>query len=1154
MFKWNLILLVFTTFSFIKKSSPWKINVVPKDGKNEVITGFYKAFNLTFESEGNKQRKGYLVIPDDDANKGLVLLDTLGYVDTHLSKTYTIYIGLTCSHQYAMDEDATVKLSLSSLIGKVSTDSIGVSFKIKPSSQGAPLAQIYPLLRQMPTDSYGLYILKNGDVFMNTEAVNVTVSHEPIHDNLTVTSLEIPKFDYVDDNLLQEVGRFEFKSDFDPKKENFTVTVKPIETTNPSCYSVDKTGFDFTINRNGLAHFSTVKRRKENILNRLVISKEGAENRITVQVSLPENPAVVTCLVQRDNGDLPSDDAVVECSSFQSQDQKCIKKFVNNTGTAFFMFEEMSRLGGYKMKCVVENTAIHDDEKERLSFTVGNFDGADLRTELTKSGIQPIEGQCLSMELSGVKDDDLDKIEEALMIACNDDFDKKYSNIEGTVYDKGCYQCEQRGNRFQFFSKLHRVGICFTSIQSCRTSFIKNAEDTKKDFKEVMDKYTDKQVINELMKGTDISVKEVRGIIYESEDEVPTADWFEINKIELDDKVANITIRNKKNRFVECYFKNNLLYKDSEDIDPENYKDSRDPVEETKLEDLKGRLYYFDRGEEKKITLSISGEGFCHEILTINAYCSVNPGSSYHSRFSKNLVLGAFFDTDKAPAPYNKGDKADCSKKPITSPQCINILGHKQIKFASRNIKDSDDDYDVNYFGMLTEEHRRAQIEYHNKTLSESKSINDVLGEIMYIAQLLSVHNCSASVNYAECIKEKRKYFKYILSVYREYFPKGKLIERMKEHFDLAGEEGIVKLVVQTVFFLSNVPDCLDNDTYTKVVDIIEEEVNMRQNLTVILGSRDDTELDSFTDVIKTILATTVNLVDINIYYMLNNKLTKDSKDKKADLFTFNEITKKQKGLTDNVTIDLWEFGVEEFKYDALSLRLIQKHPSIDFRRLSKSSENLRSEEGGLREAREIEFPTIAYLELNDVTVYIGQSIFSAYKGEVIFAYTYARHPYASYFEDTSYLKEFVGLKLYSLETQGFKEVKGIKSAMRPEILFHVSSDKLKSQKYQSCGRFDENKKQITDSGISTQLYKNGTEIKYIGCSVKDLGEITLTTSPLPTQTWRYIGIISLIILILVVLIIVVIFVVKKRKTGSVIDGNENEAVPMSNTEQMLPD
>lgn len=1089
-------LLISYLIAFVFSGSLWVPKLVGEDLKLE--RGFYKKFNLTFEGDSYGVY-GFLTITDDDG-KSLLSENDAFQIDTHQSTTYEVYIGVPCSFSGSQVK-ATVEV-----VGENSDYFEKGDFNFKIEEQSNRKLVLNVPMPEVPTFTYS-YVIPDKHYY-NVEGFYLIFNQTSQAEGVKIEELYVSSY-YK--SLEKENLRFSTKLISEHYYDKDTEVTFSVEMKSSSkCYDVQNKTLTFTLTDGSYANLERIKGVKESIIKGLLLRKPDKLNEIWLQAYIPQTPVLLSCVAQRFFKDFPSDDEIRGQKEDDSSDKRFAQYFITDEASINIKFKEISRLGGFKAKCVVDNTASSDGDKQNITFTVGAFSGSEKYIDLTTYTDEPLYGHCATWTFEDKSISQIKTFSEKAVKFANVQINKLSEKL---WKDNGCPIFIQREENVQI-TKENQGSICLIAASNCSSTY---ERDSDKDFKEIIGQIKDKEGISKNL-GIDMEIK--GDVFFETDNLAPDKEKIKVTLSSLERDLITVNVMNQEDSPIGCVIKGDIVYRDADTVI--SYADFG------KTESL-----YINRNTNNSQQINIFGEGYSKEILVVQMFCHFIPGSNFHSHQTDPFVAAAFYDIEPNHLPKEYQEKRlNCNGKELT-PECIDLKAHKPIKFESFNPKDDNDEYDIKYFNKLSNVEQKGMLDYRNETLyKRSTSSRDFLGEIIYISQLLGYRDCKTNINYEECGKDKKSIYKSALDIFFKIFPKGQLVNKLNEKVAKeVGGEIAVKMLIQAVFFLTNNPDCIDSkETFDSLFNLVSEVVD---NMSKILETLNyEMSQENHLDVIKTAIASTVNLVDI-ISYAESLGFIKASNESFFVVLD-KEYPKKQINLTEKIVQYLWGYegdGVT-FANDAFVYDVVKK-------------KNLNSGLKSKLRMTDVEIPhKIQFYGYGVEISFKAETLFEEHGGDLIHTYIYKKFPSMS--NANSVISEnFVGMSIFKKEKNKNTYVKlkasGISKNHYPKVNYTLEQQKLAN--ISQCYYFDDVKSNLTLSNIKTSSVSNSS----ITCELKAFGEFTVGKKKLKESNLFLILAIIGGVVILFIIIFIVYFLCRRRKKGveNVLESESKDVSPL---------
>ncbi|MGL4948243.1 MAG: hypothetical protein ACRC42_02540, partial [Mycoplasma sp.] len=439
------------------------------ENTNKIQKGVFKKFviELTQKEENQvHQAKTFLKLEDSEDELKLSMAEIP--IDTHVSKKVDIYIGISCNSKVNEDKQYDLRFDFFggdySFISRVEVPTITV--------QVNNITKIFwaAAYNTIPPNNYGLYRF---DSLLNFDKVTFSFTQQ----NTINGSVKIEKFtlnEFVEPRTEHtEIysGKIKVSSFEEGPEQDFTFEME----IDNQCYTFfdDDNLVNIIVKRTEIPHFNpeTIKDIKKSI----VVFNETKPNEVGFQISLPPR-VIISCVLQRTHEEFMKDEDLRDMSKdIFTKDYTVFQKIIDpqlSSEKINVIFYDVSRLGGYKVKCLIDNTVSDQksDEFSSFSFTMGESVDTDnnININVMPSHIPLTPGECAIWYFNENTTEDFNN--EAVHY-CNDYLDNKHPN-KILFKENGCMSCEERN--FEGIWENYR-SICLVGLTNCLSNYQYNA-------------------------------------------------------------------------------------------------------------------------------------------------------------------------------------------------------------------------------------------------------------------------------------------------------------------------------------------------------------------------------------------------------------------------------------------------------------------------------------------------------------------------------------------------------------------------------------------------------------------------------------------------------------------------------------------------------
>ena len=1046
MTKYTLLLLlslIACSFSSSILYSPKIVDVGEEQfGANKIALGQYKKFRLVLTPlEGVKTiKKAQAVLNYSEGSSAIMVIPNQIHINTHVSLTYDFYVGLSCSGP--TQEDVELHLEIVNGNGdETDADAFDdlekpkVSFIVKPKQ-----INILSASNDLPSDSYGIY--RVDETIQNVDPITITFTRQSGDTSISVETKTFPAF--------TGVPRTHNNEDFTGKifvglekrttdQQKFKIS---LDATSTNCFAPTESIFDFTVKETKLAQFTQTT--KSNILKSISLISGKPLNTIAFNIKAMAYPAMLSCVMTR-KAEFPSEDDIRNRNVKEDENTRLFQKFLEDEETKEVIFDNMSRLGGYKAKCVIDNTALEEVDKRSFVFTLGNFEGADKQIVFMKEENTPIFGNCMTWVFDRAPVSDFKK---KMDYYCNDYFSEKFNpDMKKEWSDNGCYLCNMMSQ--SLLPGDYSYGICLESTTTCNSDFVEKSKDAFFTFGSTINTTEQIRKVIPGMENVELKLYKI-----EYDDAYPDPAEIKISKVSLNENGIKINIKNENYQSVGCRIK---------PIDDEKFADVKlDDFITTGKEVILYSSTYSPKGLD--VDLEFKDEGYDDLITNIILSCYYLPGTSYYSHINPPFVGYTFLKSEKLPTPYPPKAKPECKEK--TTIECIGIKPNDPPEWKLYNPRE-DNDNDYKFFANLTDEEQRLKIEIeteHFIQLVKPKMIVDQLG---YLSELLYRRDCDKSVNYEKCRIDKVKTLNTIINTLGTegdlfHIPAHKLFEYINNTVTTDKGE-FIQIFAQDLFALTNNFEAvIDLETFDKINAYLKVIISNQEAFYDYL----DTSLpeEQTVNVINNIAGACVNLLDSFPYLEANKAITANENGLIVD-----EHLDDLKALLHQALIPFFSTSQHTFSFDSFHWKYDRKGLTAPYQ-------------------YEDDWGNEVFFDSMNIKVYYREKLFNSVQGaKIATIFAYETYPSISNF-NKKISRHFIGMKLYNSEYNQIK-VTNLKNEIRPIVTYSLKDE---GSDFLMCKLLEVSAKKFNIDEVSTKSKVDEYNFAYINCTMSELADVSI--------------------------------------------------------------
>ena len=1087
----DFLILALICLSFVSlQENKFNIKLVdakddPEVEENQIRVGIYKKFLLTVTPTSKRVKAKVHLKFIDPASDPIVAQPQDIYIDTHTSLEYPVYIGAGCQSDIVAGTKYNVNFSIEDGDDKEkfnAPETLVVTFINKPAE-----AFVFSGSRVIPSDSYSIY--RTDETIRNVDPFTLSFVQKEGDDNhsvevkpLTIKSFFNERSSY--DELISGKIIANYPEE-KPRTNDHHIFTAKIEDN--KCV-IPRNGSDileFDVKETKLATFSSPS-LKRNILKSIALVDMKSNNTIGIRMKTYAYPVLLSCVMMRNRENFPSDDIIraIEPET-QGQNLRFFQRFVEDEEEKTLEFTPLSRLGGYKAKCIIDNTALRETEKDSFIFTLGTFDGVSKSMTLMPDDNAPIYGNCISWVFGQISTETKQKAPKLLDYACNDYFTEKYGD-KAPWEKNGCYQCVERrkglppvsGDDFQ-------LGVCLEAVESCPSDY---PFDSKEGFEQFANTVSSTDSLRKLLGDNQL---ELKSHLVEYDNDYPDTSKINVKKTALTKSNITFEISSTDDQTIECLFK---------PID--DMKVSEITIDDI-IENPKKTTVTLFVGKPETVTMEFVDEGFDDFVYNLVAICYNVPGTEYNAHVTEPFAALSFLRKDDLPDEYEKKEKPSCEGNTL-SIDCLGRKPHTPPIWRSINPKE-DNSNDVKYFGFLTNPEQMKKMQMEIDHLIQVGNLKLLVDQTGYVAELLSKRNCDTNINYEKCIESKISYFNQIFKALQFYVPKDKIVDTVQNL--KTNQTEFILIFVQDIFALTNNFDCIRNEvTFNSVYEYVSEVVNKSEALYDLFTT--EIEEDQVVNYAYYLSASVANLFDAMAYIEAAGVIKPNNK----TYFIEDPRVDKIKSLLHQSLQHLFKTSEHYFSYETF-------HYKYE-RRGSRNLRNLVEDDWG----HEVFFDSL------NIKAYFREKLFTQYNGYIATTYCYDYYPYVSN-NNSAISRHFVGFKLYDINNTEITNITSIKSNEKPIVTYGVNDEG--NDKWVTCKRFDLNKKTTTINDMETSMKTDESNNTFINCTIGLLGEVTIGNQESSGTVWLIVLLCVAALALVSALLYFLISMCKKRKPSS---------------------
>ena len=1039
------------------KAAKWESSISFEDPEDTTLKrGIYKNLILTLKSDTFHRAKARLRLKDKDYPFDISMAYPVK-IDTHKELVYSFYVGISAKSSFTEKEDFTIQFEIVDDEEDENEDFRDSDQFIQPneitvqlSSEREPIfiTTTYPYL---PAGSWVLYSLMNN--ILNVDEIEVDFNLY-IVDDIIIETKKFPSFQGIvmnDDEQMS--GKIIASENATPGPRVFDVYLDE----NSPFYIVDKEMTIYVTN-GGIAEMSELERIE--MMKTLEYIDIGDINRISLQVKVIPYPSMLTCICQQSRDSFPDDDEIrnffkIHENDFgedgESQHRRIFQRFVTNQQYQTIFFDEMSRLGRFKVKCLLDNTALIN--RKTFSFTVGNYDGADLKIQLMDESNAPIFPNCLTFNFK----QDLNQEQRKSLTKQIDYYSNNYISSyvndmikledENKTYnwsDNGCFIWNERD---LVDLPNSAIGFCLEAVENCNTIFNYNSTEFAYNFSATIDNE------NSFSSKFDTNVR-LENITIESDNSPPNITLINGRYLISDEKNVYIQVFNHINQRIICNYR----------------KASRVTLYTSTVEDILGYdTIYLEANETRSdVVIELEKEGFTEQMYSVMVVCMNNPGASYSSHYTVPFPLVVYYNRRGFTAKeYDPVPRVDCSKEKdrYMVAECLGEIQAKRIPDYQGGFKKENNTDDEELFYLMPNAHQIQFLQDELDFMEDAPDLVAYFDDMSYVGEMLGRRTCQHTYDYNKCREQKKEVYSEMLNHFQKTFT----IDNYDSVLNLTTVNKVktVKAFLETVFYLTNNPDSISNIFQIEFLFSFLDSINVKDIFNFCNASIPDR-----IDIVKVLAASTVNLLDILIYARADGIIQETVK---ADtgIITDSEFAIRQQFILVYILKQFWDLGETHFDYDTFGFYLYGHIADPQ----TKGTDFVD------------DWQVMTYFENLDIEVTFRHQLLQRYGGDFVHVYSYKRYPFIKMGTKSVY-ENFVGLQMFD-KNFILKNVQNIEDDLMVNVTYHES--KSISNDFKKCLVFDEINDEFREEGTHFQRHRTkNVEYEYIRCRLSMFGDITL--------------------------------------------------------------
>lgn len=1041
------VLFISLLFSFACQNVKYTPQISIVDTEEEINVGIFKALKLTLESkEGNPYRsKAVLKVQCDSQD---VTMASPVYIDTHKSFEYIVYVGVSKDVEIEESENITLKFIFENEVNEDgekfddSDDFDSGSITLTLTEEKLPLfiTTAYPYL---PVGSWIIYnIMEN---ILNVDPIKLTLKSY-IGDGISFESPTLPPFtgirSFVDESFSGKI-----MADENARTGPRVIDIM-LEENSP--FYLPEPQITVEVILGGIAEIPEYEQKE--MMKSIEVIDIGDINRISLQFKVLSFPTMLTCLCQQSELEFPEDDDDIRYfllneEEEQNQHKKYFQRFITTQLFQTIFFDDMSRLGRFKIKCLLDSTSIND--RKTFSFTAGNFQGADFKTPLMKEENAPIFPNCLTYNFANeIQSGDVENINKKINYYSNNEFTKYIYNLSSQNVatfnwsDTGCFIWNERDLPDLSNSA---VSFCLEATENCNTIFPYNSTELVLKFMETVN--TDQK----LKMNVGIDNKYIlNNVTLETDNTAPDISLIDGDFLSADENAVYIQVTNMINQRIICHYK----------------EANRIAMNEITVEDIVGHsTIYLEANETRAdVVVPLEMEGFTEKMYAVMVVCMNNPGASYSSHYTIPFPLVVFYNKRGIiPLEYEpmEPSKCDSTENSFKQPECLVEIPGSEIPEYIGLYKKENNTEDKDLFYLLPNSHQIQLLEDELDFLALATDLVSYFDDITYVGELLGERQCQYTSNFFLCRIHKQSVYQQMFSHFTNSFSTDNYLTNLR--FTSVNKVRTVKAFAETIFYLTNNQDSIANLKQIEFLFEFLEAIKIPELLDF-----SEAGLSDRVDIVRVLVASALNLHGILIYASADFIIDESVE---RGIIKNNNYIIRQKNLVNSYLRQFWELGETSFSYKTFNFYL---HTKTDNPAQSRQNRILYEDDWTIN----VQF------NAPNITVQFRHALLQKYQGHYVHVYSYKHYPFVNMGTDLIY-PNFVGIEMYG-EQGNYINVQDINEEFAVNITYNDISNINLSVK--DCLIFDEKEMAVSAENVKYERASKSA----IRCKLSQFADVSL--------------------------------------------------------------
>jgi len=867
---------------FLEDRTKWQVDFESEGKQNEITIQAGRFFPLNANIKNNDAKNLAPSSTDlsltDDKVKTLQPSYTLS---TFAALSTKIHVGVPCA-----TADATFTVTLVT----VDKDNWLVSpLKVIVATKETSKIQFQAIPSPIPAGGYGWMIYKLIEPPVDALQIKWTAATDAKNDPTAV----IAQSDIASGAQVVSYSKFSVDATTVTTEQKFQAA-KP-----NNCYELATPTFSFT--PSGTIPPVTADTVKAILSNYKLTNNPDTPlpvNSVSLEITPPSSPHVLSCALVCDNSDFPSDADIVKQASTTVKNAKFYKTYVSEKVVQYVRYDDLSRGKVYKIRCMIESINSKQTDVTQLPIDFGTF-------RITVPDPEPT--QCIQWKLNEA----VDGLESKLVNYCQT---KMSANL---WKNNGCIRCDgnsvtpvglkfpdpacapaakpQNATRLLQVAQNNRtIRVCAVASPYCATNYNNAGKKLTDDFNTLSTELATGDKIKKALGLADTVVINVNKTFMEIDEAV--------NVTNIKSTIISITNDTVKwsstfNSEVECKAKVSTQKPENATFDDVfGWKDAV-PV-------------FISTDETNQFSYQSPTAFVNNTSYNILYACYKIARSPYHYKKS-NVASVANFNY-----LTNNTEPAKNDTKPEKKDHKLPDIKTNPKKDNSAQVKD--------YQG-LDDNGKKQKVDDIKKTLT-NQTTRDALDTAAYLGDLVANTNCSAAANASECNNLRKDIQSTVVGKLQTVLDCSQLNNTINNTLNgTTTPDATLKLALINLFQISNFPDTLDKNSSKIVADLTKCLINKAPELLKLL---DANNTDSKKDVARLMASVSSNMIDVTVQNQFDHNV--DVTKINNQLITESEFLDIKSSIESSARISL-QYGDGNFKSDNYEFyfnKVVKKTPA----------------------------------------------------------------------------------------------------------------------------------------------------------------------------------------------------------------------------------